>query len=216
LAAALLGIWAPAQATAQGSDEPTMEEPDPTRLDVERLPPEAIEVTRDLYHHGLYVEGWIGGRGFQGGVGRLSDPGLLANVGVGLEVFSWLLLRVAVEGSIHGTDAPAPPSPTVFELLGVLAEARLQVNWSARFATWVGAEGGILIAMGDVLPTYGLSDSDSIGLMYGGSLGIDWHMLNRHTSMGVLGGARLYPTLDGFDGEKAIGIHSGAYLRYVF
>ncbi len=41
-------------------------------------------------------------------------------------------------------------------------------------------------------------------------------MRNRHHSMGILGGARIHPGLEGFDGELAIGVHGSAYIRYVF
>jgi hypothetical protein len=189
-----------ARAQDQEEEAALPDDPDPTRLDVERLPPEAIEITRDLYAHGFFLEGRLGGRGFRGGVGRLSDEGLYATIAFGYEVFSWFLIDVAVDGSIHGTDAPAPPSPTVFEVVGVLVEARIQLNLGARLGLWVGGEAGILTSTGDVLPAYGLNDSDSIGLTYGGSVGVDWHLFNRHHSIGLMGGARLYPTLDGYDG----------------
>ncbi|HEX6240722.1 MAG TPA: hypothetical protein VFZ61_07510, partial [Polyangiales bacterium] len=41
-----------------------VESPDPTRLDVARLPPEAIQITRDLYAHGFFVEAQLGAQGF--------------------------------------------------------------------------------------------------------------------------------------------------------
>lgn len=221
LIGSVLLVGSPARAQddqEQALDTPAVEGPDPTRLDVERLPPEAIEVTRDLYSHGIYVEGWLGVRGFRNGIGRVSDPGLWASVGIGCEVFSWLWLRAVVEGSIHATDAPPPPSPTAFELLGALAELRLQLNLSARAALWLGAEGGIVYATGDVLRAYGFDQSADVSLQYGGSLGFDWHMVNRHHSIGLLGGARLYPSLGGVGPgkDRAVGIHGAAYVRYVF
>jgi hypothetical protein len=201
---------------AQASEALLPEGPDPTRLDVERLPPEAIEVTRELYAHGLFVEGGIGIRNFRGGVGAVSAPGLYAHVGVGLELLPFLLVRAAVEGSIHGTDAPPPPSPTVFEVIGAIGEVRLQGNFTSRFAMWLGAEAGVVYATGQVLRVYGYEQSDSIGLVYGGSVGLDWHMVNRHHSIGLSGGARLYPTLEIPGGGSAIGMHGSAYMRYVF
>ncbi|MEM9190180.1 MAG: hypothetical protein AAGF12_13430 [Myxococcota bacterium] len=196
--------------------EPVTEGPDPTRLDVERLPPEAIEITRDLYAHGFFLEGWVGGRGFVGGVGRFSAPGFFASVGMGFELFSFIMIRATFEASFHETNTPAPPSPTAFEIFGVTVEARLQANFNPYVAAFLQGEGGLMIVTGDVLRTFGFNDSESIGLMYGGSVGFDWHMKNRHHSLGLLGGARLYPNLDSFDGETAIGIHGAAYLRYVF
>ena len=208
-----LGLLAAAPARAQ---EPMVEEPDPTRLDVERLPPEAIEVTRDLYSHGIFIEAFVGARGFIGGVGDLSRPGPYLHLGVGWEALSWLWIAVSAEGSMHRTDAPSPPSPTIFELVSFMAELRLQANVSARAALWLGGEVGIGFATSDVLRTYGLQDADQVSLIYGGQLGFDWHMRNRHHSWGISGGARVHPGLEGIDGSVAIGVHGTMYLRYVF
>jgi len=213
-AVSVVGAAVRAQETSAPTDV-LPEGPDPTRLDVERLPPEAIEVTRDLYAHGIFVEGWLGARTFRGGLGKVSAPGLYANIGVGLEILPWLMVRAAVEGSIHGTNAPPPPSPTVFEVIGALVELRLQANVSSRFALWLAGEGGLVYASGDILRVYGFDQSGDIGLAYGGTAGLDWHMVNRHHSIGLLGGVRLYPTLDA-PGDKTSGIHGAAYLRYVF
>src|SRR5262245_4225488 len=51
------------------------EQVDSTRLDVSRLPPEAIEVTRDLYAHGFFAEAQLGAQGFLGDLGDVSKPG---------------------------------------------------------------------------------------------------------------------------------------------
>jgi len=197
-------------------DGPVEFEVDTTRLDVERLPPEAIEVTRDLYSHGLFMEGWVGGRGFIGGIGNLSDPGLYANVGLGIELFRFIYVRLAFEASFHQADAAPTPSATAFELLGALVELKFQVDVSARVGLWLQGEFGGVLAFGDVLPTYGVQGSDEVGLMYGGSAGFDWHLYNRHYSFGLLGGARLFPSLETLDGDMSIGVHGAAYLRYVF
>lgn len=202
-----------AQVQAQVAREEAL---DVTRLDVERLPPEAIQIDRDMYSHGVFVEGRLGGRGFIGGAGRYFNPGLLAHVGGGYEVAPWFLVGAALEMSLHSTDAPAPPTPTTLQIFGALVEARLQANLSARVGLWLGGELGLMSVSGNFLTTYGVQDADSLGAMFGGSLGLDWHFKNRHHSMGLLGGARLYPSLAGIDGEQAIGIHSAAYLRYVF
>jgi hypothetical protein len=201
---------------APDEDGPVTEEIDVTRLDVERLPPEAIEITRDLYSHGFFIEGWIGGRGFVGGVGDISSPGLFANVGLGLEIFRFLYLKLAFEGSIHETDAPPPPSPTVFELLSALVELKLQINVSTRVALWLQGEFGGSLAFGDILPIYGIQGADEVGLMYGGSAGFDWHLYNRHYSVGFLGGARVFAGLETVTGDISLGIHGALYLRYVF
>lgn len=206
-------VTGPARADEQAR---TLEEPDATRLDVERLPVEALEVTRDLYAHGFFLEAHVGTRGFLGGLGKISRPGLMASFGFGYEIARWLWLKAAVEASFHPTDAPPPPSATVFELVGGVVELRFQWDLSARVALWLGVEGGVVISLSDVLVTYGFEDSDSFGFMYGGQLGVDWHMRNRHHSLGLAAGARLYPSLEGPGGELPLGAHGTAYLRYVF
>jgi hypothetical protein len=192
------------------------ESPDPTRLDVERLPPEAIELKRDMFSRGLYLESHLGGRGFVGGLGKLSSPGLLARVDLGFELTSWLMLGGAVELSLHESNAPAPPASSNFQLFDALVQLRLQLPLSVRAMPFIAAEGGVDWSSGTLLAAYGVDRARKIDLTYGGSVGFDWHLLSRHHSLGVLAGARLYPNLTGLGGERTIGIHSAVYLKYVF
>ncbi len=192
------------------------EEPDATRLDVERLPPEAIHVTRDLYAHGLTIEVLLGARGFLGGIGRISDPGLLLGGRVSYEIFDWLWVGALFEMSIHQTDAPAPPARSVFELMGGMGEVKLQVNPSAELGLWLSGQVGVLVATTPAPAIYGIQNAATTGIAYGGEIGVDAHFHSRHTSLGLLAGARLAPNLNGADGETAIGIYGGPYLRYVF
>ena len=89
------------------------EEPDPTRLDVERLPPEAVEIDRDLFARGLFVEAQLGAEGFVTGLGEVSAPGPRLGVLVGYEFAVWLAIAARLEGSLHETTNRAPPSATV-------------------------------------------------------------------------------------------------------
>jgi len=203
-------------ADAVEGEEAVEEDIDATRLDVERLPPEAIDITREMYAHGLFFEGHIGGRYLLGGAGRLSLPGPLFSMMVGYEIFPLLHVLLGVEGSIHATNAPAPPTNGTFQVLGGLAEVRLNINMGARFALWLGGALGVSVATSDILRTYGVRQSGDISLNYGGRLGLDWHFPHRHYSMGLAGGARLFPQLKGYDGETAIAIDTELYLRYVF
>jgi len=192
----------------------TTEEPDRTRLDVERLPPEAIQVTRSLYAHGLYIEGAIGGRGFIGGVGRVSTPGPMLAVRIGYEILDWLWIGAIAEGSMHQTATPPPPGRQVFELMGALGDVRAQINPTAEVAIWLAGQVGFIVATTDVLALYGQPAASTVGLAYGGELGLDAHFHARHLSIGLLAGTRLSPALDRL-GEIAIGIHGAAYIRYV-
>lgn len=212
LAVLLLG----AQAPFASAQEAVTEDPDPTRLDVERLPPEAIAITRDVYAHGFFLEGMVGGRGFKGGVARVSDPGVFASIGLGYELLPWLMVKLAAEMSVHATDAPPPPSATSFQLMGGTFELRVQLPFSAFLAAWLGPEIGVMHATGNVLQNYGIEQAGGFDLFYGANLGLDWHMKNRHHSIGLMGGGRLCPSMQGYDGERSIGLHGAAYVRYVF
>lgn len=221
MALSLAPSLAPSTARAQSSAEPegtgaTMEEPDATRLDVERLPPEAIQITRDLYAHGFFLEAAIGARGWIGGVGEVSSPGPFAAIGLGYELLDWLFVRVIADLSIHQTSAPPPPGTSVFELFSALGAVKLQTHPTAEFALWIEGQAGMIIATTDVLGLYGLQDAGSVGFTWGADLGVDAHFHSRHYSIGLQGGVRGAPSLDGPDGELALGVHGAAYLRYVF
>lgn len=218
LSACALALPAAAQ-EATHDEEPVIatEEPDPTRLDVERLPPEAIRVTRDLYAHGFFVEAQLGGMGIVNGVGDIIDGGPWAVLSFGLEILDWLHVLLSAEGSMHNTNAPAPPAPTAFEIVGGSASVRLQANFTEAFAMWLSGQFAVLVATTDVLSLYGYQDAANIGIAYGGEVGVDWHFRARHHSIGILGGVRHYPSLESIVGDgPALGIHGSAYLRYVF
>ncbi|MBX3273681.1 MAG: hypothetical protein KF729_25680 [Sandaracinaceae bacterium] len=218
LAVALAASPAAAQNAAADDGPPVgTEEPDPTRLDVERLPPEAIPITRDLYAHGFFIEASIGARGFVNGIGELSDVGPWATIGVGFEIFDWLHVLVSAEGSMHVTSGPSPPPSTAFEVLGGSAALRLQANFTEAFAMWLAGQFAVLIATTDILTLYGYQDSTTVGIAYGGELGIDWHFRARHHSIGLAGGVRHFPSFERPDGPSpALGVHGAAYMRYVF
>src|SRR5262245_4513428 len=77
-----------------------------TRLDVERLPPEALTATRDMYNTGFHVRAELGGQGFAGGIGRISSAGPVAHIAAGYEFTPWFLLALDFALGMHGTSAP--------------------------------------------------------------------------------------------------------------
>jgi hypothetical protein len=192
------------------------EDLDTTRLDVERLPPEAIHITRDMYSTGLHLRAEMGGQGFAGGIGRLSTPGPMARLVVGYELASWFSIASQLGLAFHSTNAPTPPSATAFQIYTLLAQARFQANLGTRVALWISGDFGGGMVNGDFLQAFGYEDAGKIGLVYGGTLGFDWHLRNAHHSLGLVAGAHLYPNLNDPEGEQSIGIESAAYLKYVF
>lgn len=210
LALACGTLLAPPRARAED------EAPDPTRLDVERLPPEALQLTRDMYAQGFYVTAKLGGQGIAGGAGRLSLPGPLARVGFGYELTPWFSFGAIVALSFHATDAPPPPAPSAFQLYHLLGEARAQLPLSVRSALWLAGQLGVGWASGDFLQAWGLRKAGDVSAAFGGELGFDYHLMNAHHSLGVATGALMQPSLDRDDGDTAIVLHGTAYLKYVF
>jgi hypothetical protein len=203
-------------ASAARAQEAYVEPKDETRLDVERLPPEAIEVSRDLYETGFYLQAITGGRGFAGGLGRYAEPGFWANVLVGYELTPWLMIAGGIELSMHALDAPAPPASITFERIEAVLAPRVQLAFSARSALWLGPEISAGFSPGDMLRVYGFESAHDLALGYGGTLGFDWHLASKHHSLGVLAGARALPSIQSASGEPTVSIHSAAYLKYVF
>ncbi len=209
----------PASAERASADEHApgqgvTEDPDPTRLDVARLPPEAATITRDLYAHGFFVEAQLGALGFVGDLGDVATPGPRLAVTFGYELANWVSLVAGLEGSLHITKNRAPPAHTAFEMAGANGGLRLAIPFNARAALWASGLIGVVWTGGDVLKTLGFKDAIGLGVNYGGELGFDWHMKSRHHSIGLLGGARLYPSLARAD--LTIGSYGSVYLRYVF
>lgn len=204
--------WLSAAAIARAEPE----EPDTTRLDVERLPPEAIAPTRDMFHVGFHLRAELGGVGFAGGVGRILSAGPIAHIAAGYEFFPWLALAAEFGLAMHPTSAPPPPSASAVQVYTGLLQARFQLALSTRTALWLSADGGGGYASGDFLQAWGYSRAGKLGLVYGGGLGFDWHFMNPHHSIGLRTGAHLYPNLDAAMGEKSVAVEAALYLKYVF
>lgn len=222
-AAGLIAVltWLPLGAHAETPEseearagEVFVEEVDSTRLDVARLPPEAAEVSRELYAHGLFVEAQLGATGFLGDLGKVSKPGPRLAVTLGYELTDWFSLLVQADASFQDTKNQPPPSATVYEMLGAVGGARFSVPFNARAALWLDGLIGMVWTGGDVLHALGFRDTVAPSLAYGGELGFDWHVRARHHSFGLLSGARMLPGLvrDGY----SLALYGSVYLRYVF
>jgi hypothetical protein len=189
---------------------------DTTRLDVERLPPEALPLSRDMYHVGFHVRAELGGQGFAFGIGRVASAGPVAHIALGYEFTEWFLLALDFGLGMHGTDAPQPPAATAFQTYTALAQVRFTLPVALRSALWLSLDGGAGKASGDFLQAYGFTRARSIGVVYGGALGFDWHFLNPHHSIGLKAAGHLYPQLVAANHEQSVALEGTAYLKYVF
>ncbi len=190
------------------------EEVDSTRLDVARLPVEAARASRDLYAKGWFLEGHAGALAFAGDANIVSTPGPRFAVLAGYEFTSWFGLVLMLEGSLHRTDNRAPPHPSAYELLGFATGPRFTLPFGPRASMFLGGLVGMQWATKDVLHALGFRDAFKGGLNYGGELGADYHFHARHHSIGILGGARSYPSLT--RNTFTLGAYGTLYLRYVF
>lgn len=196
--------------------EPTPEPLDTTRLDVERLPPEAIKPDRALYHRGLHVRAELGGQGFVGGVGRIASMGPVAHLALGYELTQWFLLALDFGLGMHGSSAPPPPAATTFQTYTGLAQARFGLPLHARALIWLSGDAGVGKVSGDFLQAWGFERAGKLGFVYGGALGFDWHFLNPHHAIGLKAGGHVYPNLVASNGETSTAVEATAYLKYVF
>ena len=191
-----------------------VEAKDPTRLDVARLPPEVIELNRDLFAQGLFLEAQLGAIGYWGDLGKVSKAGPRLAVSLGYELASWVSVLLQVGASFHDTSHPPPPARTSYELLEALVGLRLTVPLTTQAALWADGLAGGVWTSGDVLRSLGFRDAVFPTLHYGGELGFDWHIRSRHHSLGMLGGGRIYPGLT--RNRFSTGAYGSLYLRYVF
>ncbi|MET0286652.1 MAG: hypothetical protein ABW352_19380 [Polyangiales bacterium] len=193
---------------------PGPEPVDRTRLDVDRLPPEALPPRRALFHSGWFVEGQLGGTTFAGDARAASRGGPRFAIAAGYELARWFAVLLQLEGSQHQTRNRPPPAHTSFELVLASAGARFTLPIRERHALFATALVGVAFATRDVLRGLAFLDAHKPGLGYGGELGYDFHLPSRHHSLGLLTGARQLPGLqrDGF----TLALHTAVYLRYVF
>lgn len=213
---ALLALCLVLRATHAFAHGPTPEPLDTTRLDVERLPAEAIAPDRALYHKGLHVRAELGGQGFVGGVGRLAAPGPVAHIALGYDLSEWFLVAVDFGLGMHASSAPPPPAASSFQMYTGLLQARFGLPLGARALIWLSADGGLGKVSGDFLQAWGFDRAGRLGLVYGGALGFDWHFLNPHHSIGLKAAGHLYPNLVASNGETSTAVEATAYLKYVF
>lgn len=185
-------------------------------LDAERRRPPALELHRDHYAHGGFLEASLGVRGFVGGIESLSLPGPMLQISGGYEAQRWLWVGAVFEAALLPTDVAGPPNDDFFETYDLLLELRLQANAGARVGLWLGGSFGVGWVRSALLHTYGVTGLDDPTMVYGSQGGFDWHFRNRHASFGALGGFRIFHSLTTQSDEISWGVHGALYFRHVF
>jgi hypothetical protein len=164
---------------------------------------------QNYYSSGIYAEMELGATSFLGETGGYIAPGPALGVRAGYDLFSWFSVGGIVLASTHEATVPPPPDEEYFQLYTVGADGRLTLR-AGRIAVF--GEGALALAAvsTNVLDKVDITGPDNrIGtvLVVGG--GIDYHIQNRHFSVGLAADWALYP-----DFAASQSVTGRLYLRY--
>ena len=190
----------PARARAQVTTEPNpVIFPDPSK-----------------FARGLYTEGEVGAVMFMGpaGGGKVG-PGFALGARVGYDLARFFAVQLHVIGSTHQTSLPGmPQDDQLLQLYQGTVEAKLTVRFGQLS---VFAEGGLGAARlsSNLLATVRYQDGYltrwRTGFTAGGGLGLDYHSLSRHFSVGLRAGTFWLRDISG-----SRDVIATTYLRYTF
>lgn len=159
---------------------------------------------------GIYAEANLGATGFLGAASDFAAVGPAAGLRAGVQLFPWLSVGGLLALSTHEAILPPPPDGEALQLYTAAADARLAFGGESLR---VFAEGGLGLASisTNILDRVGVTAPDrrsSVAFHAGG--GVDWHLKNRHFSIGAAGDWTTFPD---FDATQAV--TGRLYLRYV-
>lgn len=160
------------------------------------------------FSRGLFAEGDIGAVVFLGKMGHYADPGADFAVRVGYDVLRWLAVYGKLGGATFGSSAPPPYDQQVQQLFAYTAEARAQLQLR-RWGLWASGGVGMAHLTNNLLELVGVTGGHRFTAAVGAGVGVDFHTLNRHFSVGV---AVDYLWLAQFDDSHAVTM--ALYLRY--
>jgi hypothetical protein len=180
----------------------------PARAQVLSEPPPPPFPDPKKFARGLFVSGELGALVFLGKAGRFAGPGPIFGVRVGYDLARWLALEARVVGS--SSDATLPP-PTIGQSVQTYlqtAEVRLSLQLR-RVGLFAEGGAGVAEVSSNILDAVGITEEHRASLAVIAGLGVDYHTLNRHFSVGV--GAD-YLWLANFAKSSALTVD--VYLRY--
>jgi hypothetical protein len=228
---ALVGL-ASGQARAEGAEPPKADPKAEASADVKLdgaqpaadasagPPSEAPPVAP--HKKGFVIDSSLGVLGFAGQFRKVAPPGPWLHTQLGFEIFKWLM--VFGEGELAFTDtsnAQDQPKTRAFPIFGFGAGVRFTVHVTERVGLFLQGHGGFLKAdvTKNALGLVGYRDAESLGLYYGGRLGVEWYQLDRHLAIGITGGSRLaqgFKTTTPGKSDTPIFWEGGGSLRYTF
>lgn len=172
------------------------------------------------YQKSVVLDTAVGAFGFAGEMGKVAPPGFWLHTQVGYEVFRWLM--VLGEGDLGFTDTSneqAPPQTRAFPIFGGGGGLRFTARFGERLGLYLqGTAGGMKADIRvNALRNIGFGDAESLGLYYGGRLGVELYQVDRHLALGLTGGTKLAQGFTRTRGsDTPLVIDGGLALRYAF
>lgn len=160
------------------------------------------------FARGFFAQGELGAFIFVGEAGRYAGPGPAFGVRMGYDILRWLAVQAHVLGSSSEATLPPPRVGQSFQTLIYAGEARFSLQLR-RFQLFAQAGAGLAQMTNNALDVVGLTSPNLTSLAVLAGLGLDFHTLNRHFSLGA--GAD-YAWLQTFGNSNAISVT--AYLKY--
>ena len=172
------------------------------------------------YTSTVVIDASLGALVFLGKFGKTAPPGPWIRTQVGYEIFKWMM--VFGEGELAFTDTSRsqdPPKTRAFPIFGFGGGGRLTARFTDRFGVYVQGSVGAMKAdiRTNALGIIGFKDAESLGIYFGGRLGLEWYQLDRHFALGLTSGMR---TASGFkqrgSNDTPLAFDAGASIRYAF
>ena len=171
--------------------------------------PDPTKLRATSFSRGFFAEGRIGATMFLGSAAKVTHPGPAFGVAIGYDVFRWLALYVAGQGSIHEAAPPPPPVNQHFQTYLVAGGLRLS-GAAGRLGASVHGTAGVFDISNNVLDRTGITTPlGRSAFVVGGGGALDWHTWNRHFSLGLLAD---YVFAAGLSNTSAL--TTTVYLRY--
>jgi hypothetical protein len=209
VALGLAGTQARAQgAQGQGAQPPTLA-PD-AKIDISTAPPEGKTSEPESTlpeapaeappgrprHKGLVLETTAGMLAFAGNFRHVAPPAPWLHAQLGWEIFRWLMVFGESELAFTDTsEAQDESKATTFPLFGFGAGVRGTIHATERVAFFLQGSIGWLEAMvpHGALQNLGYTNAEGLTLGYGGRLGAEWYMVDRHMALTAQAGLRDAP-----------------------
>jgi hypothetical protein len=170
---------------------------------------------------GLVLESSLGALGYGGQFRHVAPPGVWLHAQLGWELARWLMFFG--EGEMTYTDTSEAQDETnahAVPIFGFGGGMRFTLHFSERVAGFLQGEVGAMRA--DVptneLTVLGFRNAESLGVYFGGRLGLEYYQVDRHLAIGIMGGPR---DAQGFAkvttaGDVGLMWDAAATIRYTF